>query len=134
MTNGILKSINTKDKQYKELILTKHDDELPFNRLKTDFNTYRATLRRSIREGKLLYTNFQYIQKRHTKKLSVINIYKKGICNTVQIKHNDMVNNTLNGNRGKQTFNRFIITDQEITDPNLIDTNFNKYSIISVDH
>ena len=44
MTNGILKSINTKDKLYKEPIQTNHDDELLFKRLKTDFNTYRATL------------------------------------------------------------------------------------------
>ena len=49
MTNGILQSINTKDKLYKELIQTNHEDELLFKRLKTDFKTYRATLRRSIR-------------------------------------------------------------------------------------
>ena len=54
------------------------------------------------------YTNFQYIQKRHKK---------------------TVINNTLNGNRGKQTLNHFIINDQEITDPNLIGTRLNEYFV-----
>ena len=52
MTDGILKSINTKDILYKILIQTKADNGEIFNNLKDEFKVYRATLRRSIREAK----------------------------------------------------------------------------------
>ena len=55
--------------------------------------------------------NFQYIQKQHKRKPW------------------SMINNTFNGNRGKQTINHFIINDQEITDPNLIATKFTEYFV-----
>ena len=55
MTNGILKSINMKDKLYKTLITTDQHNEVLYLRLKTEFHIYQATLRRSIREAKKLY-------------------------------------------------------------------------------
>ena len=55
MTDGILKSINTKDKLYKILIQTNVVNTAIFNTLKEEFKVYRATLRRSIREAKRRY-------------------------------------------------------------------------------
>ena len=55
MTNGILKSINLKDKLYKTLIQTDQHNEVIYLRLRTEFKRYRATLRKSIREAKRLY-------------------------------------------------------------------------------
>ena len=53
--NGILKSINTKDKLYKILIQTGTEDEHLYTRLKSEFITHRTVLRRNIREAKRMY-------------------------------------------------------------------------------
>ena len=55
MTDGILKSINTKDKLYKILIQTDPEDEHLYPRLKSEFITHRTDLRRNIREAKRIY-------------------------------------------------------------------------------
>ena len=55
MTDGILKSINTKDKLYKFLIQTDPEDEHLYTRLKSEFITHRTDLRRNIREAKRMY-------------------------------------------------------------------------------
>ena len=55
MTDGILKSINTKDKLYKILIQTDPEDEHLYPRLKSEFITHRTDLRRNIREAKRMY-------------------------------------------------------------------------------
>ena len=48
LTNGILKSINTKDKMYKKLMKADNLDEVMYANLKAEFNDYKKTLRRSI--------------------------------------------------------------------------------------
>ena len=54
MTNGILKSINTKDKLYKKLVKMDMED-VQYTRLKAKFIHFKNTLRRSINEAKRLY-------------------------------------------------------------------------------
>ena len=55
MTNAILKSINSKEKLYRKMIQTDIQNEVIYNALKEEYRTYRATLRRSIREAKRMY-------------------------------------------------------------------------------
>ena len=62
ITNGLLNSINTKDKLYKTFIQTNMENEVLYNTLKEEYKLYRATLRRSIREASLLYENFSYMR------------------------------------------------------------------------
>ena len=45
MTDVILKSINTKDKLYKNFIQTDTEDEQLYSRLKSEFITHRTVLR-----------------------------------------------------------------------------------------
>ena len=54
MSRGILNSINSKDKLYKKLVKTSPDSPI-FATLKTNFNTYKNIIRRSIVEAKKLY-------------------------------------------------------------------------------
>ena len=51
LTNGILKLINTKDKMYKKLMKADNLDEAMYSNLKSEFNDYKMTLRRSINEA-----------------------------------------------------------------------------------
>ena len=44
ITNGILNSINKKDKLYKTLIQTDTNNTVLYERLKTEFKEYRAAL------------------------------------------------------------------------------------------
>ena len=55
MTNGILKSINTKDTLYKKLVKVNIDDEIAYTNLKAEFTDYKKILRRSINEAKHAY-------------------------------------------------------------------------------
>ena len=55
MTNGILKSINTKDKLYKKLVKMDVDGNAQHTTLKKEFNIFKNTLRSSINEAKRLY-------------------------------------------------------------------------------
>ena len=55
MTNGILESINTKDKLYKIFIQTDKTNVDRFNTLKSDYQAYRARLRKTIREAKQMF-------------------------------------------------------------------------------
>ena len=54
MTNGILKSINTKDKLYKNLVKMNMED-VQYTRLKAEFIHFKYTLRRSINAAKRLF-------------------------------------------------------------------------------
>ena len=54
MSNGLLKSINTKDRLYKKLIRTDIEDP-HYVTLKNEFTNFKNTLRRSINEAKRLY-------------------------------------------------------------------------------
>ena len=55
MTNGILKSIKTKDTLYKKLVKANIDDEIAYTNLKAEFTDYKKILRRSINEAKHSY-------------------------------------------------------------------------------
>ena len=55
MTNGILESINTKDKLYKIFIQADKANVDRFNTLKSDYQAYRARLRKTIREAKRMF-------------------------------------------------------------------------------
>ena len=55
MTNGILKSINTKDRMYKKLLRAKISNSESYATLKAEFKAYQLSLRRSIKEAKRLY-------------------------------------------------------------------------------
>ena len=63
LTNGILNSINTKDRLYKILMQTDTDDVELFNRHKEEFKMYRTNLRKSIRNAKRTY--FEHIFTQH---------------------------------------------------------------------
>ena len=63
ITNRILMSINKKDKLYKILIQTDLDNTVLYDRLKTDFKDYRASLRKIIRKAKRDY--YTHIFNRH---------------------------------------------------------------------
>ena len=55
MTNGILKSIKTKDTLYKKLVKANIDDEIAYTNLKAEFTDYKKIPRRSINEAKHSY-------------------------------------------------------------------------------
>ena len=63
LTNGILNSINTKDRLYKTLMQTDTDDVELFNRRKKEFKLYRTNLRKSIRNAKRTYFEHIFTQK-----------------------------------------------------------------------
>ena len=63
LTNGILHSINTKDRLYKILMQTDTDDVELFNRRKEEFKMYSTNLRKSIRNAKRTY--FEHIFTQH---------------------------------------------------------------------
>ena len=52
MTDAILNSIKTRDQLYKALVQTDLSNDILYNTLKHEFKTYRAALRKSIREAK----------------------------------------------------------------------------------
>ena len=55
MTNGILKSINTKDKLYRKLVKMDVDRNAQYATFKNEFNVFKNTLLSSINEAKRLY-------------------------------------------------------------------------------
>ena len=55
MSRGILNSINSKDKLYIKKLVKTFPDSPIFANLKTNFNTYKNIIRRSIVEAKKLY-------------------------------------------------------------------------------
>ena len=73
MTDGILKSINTKDKLYKIVIQTDTEDIHLYTRLKSKFITHRTVLRRNIREAKRMYYTRTSDLYKHDKKNMVCN-------------------------------------------------------------
>lgn len=113
MTNGILESINTKDKLYKILVQTDSHNEALFARLKNEFKIYRATLRRSIREAKRLY----YIR--------IFDLYKSDIKKTWSIIKESLNNNSTN----KEPITEFVFDNITIKDSDQIANKFNEYFI-----
>ena len=110
ITNGILRSINKKYKLYKTLIQTDLDNTVLYDRLKTEFKDYRASLRKIIRKAKRDY--YTHIFNRH----------KNDIKKTWSL-----INETLNRNLKKQSTHEFLINDEMISDPIVIANKFNQY-------
>ena len=106
MTNGILKSINTKDLMYKKLIRAKISNSKSYATLKAEFKAYQSSLRRSIKEAKRLY----YIK--------VFNMYK-----------NDIIKDTLQNKAREEIPNKYLLNDRTLTNMDEIANEFNKYFI-----
>ena len=92
MTNGILSSINTKDKLYKILVQADIQNEMLYSVLKQNYITFRATLRKSIRHAKRMY----YARK--------FNMYKNDIKKTWAV-----IRDTLNSDRSSNSFDEFVV-------------------------
>ena len=110
ITNGILRSINKKDKLYTILIQTDLDNTVLYDRLKTEIKDYRASLRKIIRKAKRDY--YTHIFNRH----------KNDIKKTWSL-----INETLNRNLRKQSTHEFLINDEMISDPIIIANKCNQY-------
>ena len=105
-----MNSINKKDKLYKTLIQTDTNNTILYERLKTEFNEYRAGLRKTIRKAKRDF----YIHK--------YNRHKNDIKKTWSL-----INETLNRNLRKQSTYEFLVDDQMISNPVTIANKFNEY-------
>ena len=112
MTNGILKSINTKDRMYKKLLRAKISNSESAT-LKAEFKAYQSSLRRSINEAKRLY----YIK--------VFNMYKNDIKQTWAI-----IKDTLQNKAREELPNKYLLlNDRTLTNMDEIANEFNKYFI-----
>ena len=111
MTNGLLKSINNKDRLYKKLIRTDMDD-LQYVTLKNEFTAFKNTLRRSINEAKRLYY------------LRTFALYKNDVKQTWFV-----IKDTLQRKLHSSPSSKFILNNNTITDLDEIATEFNKYFI-----
>ena len=110
MTNGLLKSINTKDRLHKKLIRT--DIENPqYVTLKNEFTNFKNTLRRSINEARLYYMRTFALSKNDVKQTCSV------VKHTVQMKLHSSPSSKL------------ILNKNTITDLDEIATEFNKYFI-----
>ena len=99
LTNGILKSINTKDTMYKTLIKTNIEDEVNYANLKTEFNNYKKILRRSINEAKRQYYSRTF------------ELYKSNIKQTWSVIKNSLQKNVRCPEPTKFVPNNHIITN-----------------------
>ena len=111
MTNGLLRSINNKDRLYKKLIRTDMDD-LQYVTLKNEFTVFKNTLRRSINEAKRLYY------------LRTFALYKNDMKQTWSV-----IKDTLQRKLHSSPSSKFILNNNTITDLDEIATEFNKYFI-----
>ena len=111
MSNGLLKSINTKDRLYKKLIRTDMDD-LQYVTLKNEFTAFKNTLRRSINEAKRLYY------------MRTFPLYKNDVKQTWSF-----IKDTLQRKLHSSPSSKFILNNNTITDLDEIATEFNKYFI-----
>ena len=113
MTTAILKSINSRDKLYKSLMLTPRDSR-DYLEVQRNFKTYKNIIRRSIMIAKRDYYN------------KLFNKYSKNLKMTWKA-----INDTLNRHKTKRKFpETFKISDGKlISDPKEIATAFNDYFI-----
>ena len=111
MTNGILKSINTKDKLYKNLVKMDMQD-VQYTRLKAKFIHFKNTLCRSINTAKQLYY------------LRTFALYRNDIKQTWSV-----IKDTLQKKLHSAPSNKFILNNATNTDPDRIANEFNKYFI-----
>ena len=113
MTTAILKSINSRDKLYKSLMLTPRDSP-DYLEVQRNFKTYKNIIRRSIMIAKRDYYN------------KLFNKYSKNLKMTWKA-----INDTLNRHKTKSKFpETFKLSDGKIiSDPKEIATAFNDYFI-----
>ena len=112
MTNGILESINTKDKLYKIFIQADKPNVDRFNILKSDYQAYRARLRKTIREAKRMFYARTFL------------MYKNDIKKTW-----GMISDTLKRNRKSKSQAEFIYENHVIRDTDEIANHFHNYFI-----
>ena len=110
ISNGILKSINTKDRLYKVLVQTDPANTILYERRKEEFKQYRAELRKSIRKAKRDYYT------------SIFNRHENDIR-----KMWGLLNETLNRNIRKQSTHEFSLNNKSTSDPEVIANEFNQY-------
>ena len=99
MTNGILKSIKTKDTLYKKLVKANIDDEIAYTNLKAEFTDYKKILRRSINEAK------------HSYYARTFALYKNDIKQAWSV-----IKDTLQRKKQSRTTTQFILNNRIITD------------------
>ena len=112
LTNGILKSINIKDKMYKILAKADNVNEAAYTNLKAEFKAYKKTLRRSINEAKRLYY------------MRTFELYRNDIKQTWSV-----IKNTLQKNARCPDSTKFILNNRMITNLDEIANEFNIYFI-----
>ena len=112
MTNGILESINTKDKLYKIFIQADKTNVDRFNTLKADYQAYRARLRKTIREAKRMFYARTFL------------MYKNDMKKTWGV-----ISDTLKRNRKSKSQAEFIYENHVIRDTEEIANHFNDYFI-----
>jgi hypothetical protein len=98
MTNGILSSINTKDKLYKLMLQTPTTSPV-HNTLKINLKTYKNILRRSIVEAKSIFYNNTFLKYKNDMKHTWDTI-RQSFNNTAKSDYPDefLVNGKLIGN------------------------------------
>ena len=112
MTNGILKSIKTKDTLYKKLVKANIDDEIAYTNLKAEFTDYKKILRRSINEAK------------HSYYARTFALCKNDIKQTWSV-----IKDTLQRKKQSKTTAQFILNNRIITDLDEIANEFNAYFV-----
>ena len=112
MTNGILESINTKDKLYKIFIQADKTNVDRFNTLKSDYQAYRARLRKTIREAKRMFYARTFL------------MYNNDMKKTLGV-----ISDTLKKNRKSKSQKEFIYENHVIRDTDEIANHFNYYFI-----
>ena len=111
ITMAIIKSIKTKDKLYKNLLLTETNTPL-HNRLKHNFKLYQKILKSTIKEAKHIYYH------------RLFNIHRNNIKKTWSI-----ITDTLNHKQKSDISKEFIINNRVTTDSYEIANQFNNYFI-----
>ena len=112
MTNGILKSINTKDKLYKKLVKMDVDGNAQYTTLKKEFNIFKNTLRRSINEAKRLYY------------MRTFALYKHDVKQTWAV-----IKDTIQKKMHSAPSTKFTLNNDTITNMDEIVNEFNTYFI-----
>ena len=112
MTSALLKSINTKNQLYRELIKTDVNDLDLYSRRKDEFKSYYNTLRRSIKEAKMFY---------YTRTFA---IYKNDIKQTWTI-----IKDKFHRKTKCELPNQFFIGNRAVTNPDEIANEFNEYFV-----
>ena len=112
MTNGVLKSINTKDVLYKKMVQASDTNHDVYDTPKINVNTYKNILRQNIREANKLYYNKTFL------------LYKNNIKQTWFT-----IKETLNRTNNTKDIPLIYNNDTIIQDPTELANTFNSYFI-----